>query len=140
MIPGTVLVAPNRWHGRGTAKALLSDLTDAQVQAESEERQLALQIALSQVKENRAAIREAAQQARADQLEREAQARIERVQQQALEASQKAAEGAAYTQQGILVTGQRSLTKVLIAVGATVLASYVLFAKKYKAKPEKEPS
>lgn len=127
MLPGTALVSPNM-RVRGTPKAILGEITQAQLDAEAASQASALQYAMENIKSAREDAARAQERAEARASEQEATARMERVQQQALDAAQTAAEQSAAIQGGILITSKSSLNKVLVTVGAGMLASYILFA------------
>lgn len=130
MLPGTYLGPPLR--ARGTVHGFLGEITDAQRAADAEARQAALQYAMEDRKSAREDAARAQERAEARQAETEATARMERAQQQAIDAAMSATEAAALTQRGILITSKSSLNKVLVTVGLGLIASYVMFAKTLK--------
>ena len=123
---------------RGTQKkGALGEITQAQLDNEAAAQRDALAYAQDNIKYNRDAANRAQERAEARQAEQEATARMERAQQTALDAAQRAGEFANVASQNILATSKGSLNKVLVTVGLGLVASYVLFAKAFKRPKEK---
>lgn len=125
-------------HLRGTQKkGGLADITKEQLEAEAAAQRDALAYAQENIKYNRDANIRAQERAEARQAEAEATARMERAQQTALDAAQRAGEFANVASQNILATSKGSLNKVLVTVGLGLVASYVMFSKTFKRPKEK---
>ncbi len=138
MLPGTGLIRYPTLMLRGTRTGPLGDITDAQRAEEAASRASALEYAMQDLKDRRAADAKAQTDAQAAQTEANAAARWERTQQTALQAASDAATAAGVAQGAILQTSKGSLTKVLVTVGFGLVASYVLFAVVFKRKQQRE--
>lgn len=143
MLPGTGATAYPALMLRGTRTGPLGDITDAQRAEDAAARSAALEYAMSDLKDRRAAEAKAQADAQARQAEAEAAARWERTQQTALQAASEAATAAGVAQGAILQTSKGSLTKVLVTLVVALGASYLLFAKTYRrgapAGPRQNP-
>lgn len=138
MLPGTNTCCYPTTMRCGALVGPLGDITDAQRAEDAAARAAALEYAMQDLKDRRAADTKAQADAQARQQEADAAARWERTQQTALQAAQEASAAAGVAQGAILQASKGSLTKVLVTLVVAMGASYFLFAKTYKRRSSTE--